>query len=190
MAEAFAAIGIAASIAKLTEYGVTLIAEAQEFYESASVAREENIELEEVIRYIKNLSEDISAASPLASSAGPLSSNERALIKLAKDSKSLCNQLIEILQDLKVGDEARFRKLACLRQAMRSARKKKDIEKLEARLRKIQDEATKRMVYILKYIVRTLYLLVLSYELGMAMLALSRRLNVVAKRTNGTRHLG
>jgi hypothetical protein len=82
MAEAFAAIGVAASIVQLTQYGVTLITEAREFYESASGAKDENIELEEVIRHIINLNEDITATSQ-TSKAGSLSSDENALLKQA-----------------------------------------------------------------------------------------------------------
>jgi hypothetical protein len=57
MAEAFAAVGAAANIVQLTQYGVTLITEAREYYEFASGAKGENIELEKVIWHIKDLTE-------------------------------------------------------------------------------------------------------------------------------------
>ncbi|KAF8242250.1 hypothetical protein K440DRAFT_617787 [Wilcoxina mikolae CBS 423.85] len=91
MAEAFATIGIAASIAQLTDYSISIIAGALEYYESASGAKEENIELEEVIQHIKDLSEGIIAASYPTSSADSLSSDERKLLELAEASKPLCN---------------------------------------------------------------------------------------------------
>jgi hypothetical protein len=107
--------------------------------------------------------------------------------KLAKASRPLCNQLLEILQDLKVPGKSRFRKLTSLRQAIRSVRKKKDIKDLEMRLRKIQDEATRRMMYILKYTVHTLYFLVLMFWVRNDHASLH---SALAKQANGTRQMG
>ncbi|KAF8545142.1 hypothetical protein BDD12DRAFT_800766 [Trichophaea hybrida] len=129
MAEAFAAIGIAASIAQLTDYSISLFAGAREYYKSASEAKKE---LEEVIQDIKDLSEGIIAASYPTSLTGSLSPDEEKLLKLAEEISN--------------GDP--FRKLSSLRQAIRSVRQKKEIEDLELRLHRIQDQ---RMLHNLKY---------------------------------------
>ena len=160
MAEAFAVIGFAANIAQLAGYCIRLISEAQEVYDSA--ATEENIELAEVIRVVKTLSQEIAEPAPQSSSQAKSLSTDNEVRELANSSIELSNQLLEILDDLRIRDDARFRKLESLRQAIRGTRKKRAIETLEKRLRRIQDAASQRMLKNLRNVVRIQYILLLT----------------------------
>lgn len=133
MAEAFAALSIAANIAQLVDYARQFVSGGKEIYNSLDGARNEHQALKIVIEDIKNLSEEL---QPAQINYRP-SVDEIAFRKLAAECGPLADQLLATLKDLEVAKDARFRGLQTIRQIIRSASKKKDIEELQHRVTSI-----------------------------------------------------
>jgi hypothetical protein len=130
MAEAFVALSIAANIAQFVDYARKLISSGKEIYNSVDGARDEHQALRIIVEDIKNLSDE---ATP-ADSNSQLLPDETALRKLAAECEPLADTLLALLKDLEVPSDARFRGLHTVRQTIRSAAKKKDIQDLQRRL--------------------------------------------------------
>ncbi|KAN0101586.1 hypothetical protein V8E51_012096 [Hyaloscypha variabilis] len=135
MAEAFAALGIAANIAQFVDYARQLISGGKEIYSSLDGARDEHKALKVIIDDVKNLAYDYQpiTAKP---SPQPSSPDEIAFRKLAAECEPLADKLLAILKDLEVPNNTRFRGLQTVRQTIRGAAKRRDIQEL---LRRITD---------------------------------------------------
>lgn len=127
MAEAFVALGIAANIAQFIDIAKGLIRDGKEIYHSLHGARDGHHALRLVIEDIKDLNDELKPAK----SKSNLSIDEKAIRRLAEECEPLAEQLLNILKDLQVPDDTRFRVLETVRQTFRSASKKKKIEELE-----------------------------------------------------------
>jgi molecular chaperone GrpE (heat shock protein) len=135
MAEAFAALGIAANIAQFICYGLQLVTKGKQAYDSLHGAPDEYRELEIIIQDAKNLAKELKMdSSPYSSSAPRLPSDQKAIRQLAAECQPLADTLLRILEDLKVSKDARFRGIDTVKQTVRSAMKKKDIQELKQRL--------------------------------------------------------
>jgi chromosome segregation ATPase len=127
MAEAFVVLGIAANIAQFIGYGLQLLSDGKEIYNSLHGERDEHHVLEAIVEDIRNLSNE---AKPLSAQ----SEDEIALRKLATECDLLADRLTAILNDLKVPKDTRFRRLKTVQQTIRSAAKKRDIQDLKRKL--------------------------------------------------------
>lgn len=133
MAEAFAALSIAANIAQFVVYAKQLLSGAKEIYNSLEGATDEHQALKVIIEDIRQLSDE-TTPPPLGPRA---SDDEKALLILARQCKPVTDTVLEILKDLEVPRNARFRRWQSLRQTFRSAAKKKKIRELQGTLEKI-----------------------------------------------------
>ncbi|PMD63535.1 uncharacterized protein K444DRAFT_626616 [Hyaloscypha bicolor E] len=127
MAEPFTVLSIAANIAQFLGYGLQLLSDGKEMYNSLHGALDEYHELEAIIEDIRNISNETKHLS--GHSIG-----ENTIRKLAAECMPLAEKLLGILNDLKVPNDARFRGLKTLHQTFRSAGKKKEIQILKHRL--------------------------------------------------------
>lgn len=127
MAEPFAVLSIAANIAQFLGYGLQLLSDGKERYNSLHGALDEYHELEAIIEDIRNISDETKQLSGH-------SVDENTVRKLAAECTPLAEKLLGILNDLKVPNETRFRGLKTLHQTFRSAGKKKEIQILKHRL--------------------------------------------------------
>lgn len=150
MAEVFALVGLAANIAQFVEYSMVLISKVKEIYRSAEGAGKENLEIEMVVRDISNLGANIAAAAHQAGPRTKLSEDEKAIHDLAGSSKDIADRLLMSIRALKIGDDSHHRKLMSLRLAFRSIQKRKEVEELEKRLRRVQEQLSRRMIKTLK----------------------------------------
>ena len=150
MAEAYALIGLAANIAQFVEYSTVLISKVKEIYRSAEGAGKENLEIEMVVQDISNLGANIAVAAHQASSRTKLSEDEKAIHDLAGSSKDIADRLLMSIRALKIRDDSHHRKLMSLRLAFRSIQKRKEVEELEKRLRRVQEQLNRRMIKTLK----------------------------------------
>jgi hypothetical protein len=146
MAEAFAALGIAANIAQFLEYTRQLISGGKEIYSSLQGARDEHQALKLIIDDIKNLNQE---SQPANSSAQP-STDEIGFRKLAAECEPLADKLLAILKDLEVPNDVRFRGLQTVRQTFRGAGKKKDIQDLQRRIADIDVRLRERASMMLR----------------------------------------
>jgi len=149
MAEAFAALSIAANIAQFVGYGLQLFSDGKEAYNSLHGAKDEHHELEVVITDIKSLCEEVKD-NPVRPE---ISSDEKAFRQLALECGPLADKLRAILDDLKVSKDARFRLPETVRQTIKSSAKKKDIQRLQKRLLDIDVRLRARALEMLqKYV--------------------------------------
>jgi hypothetical protein len=140
MAEALAALSIAANIAQFVDYARKLISHSKEIYSSLSGSLDEHQALKLIIDDIKNLAHE----SQPASSGQPSSADEVGFRKLAAECELLADKLLAILKDLEVKNDGRFRALQTVRQTFRGAVKKKDIQDLQKRLADIDARMRER----------------------------------------------
>jgi hypothetical protein len=130
MAEAFAALSIAANIAQFVDIAKRLVVSGKEVYNSLDGARDEHQALKVIIEDIKSANDE---SLPTNSTAN-LSTDQVRFRKLAAECEPLADKLLAILKDLEVAPDARFRGLQTMRQTIRGAAKKKDIQDLQRRL--------------------------------------------------------
>jgi hypothetical protein len=145
MAEAFAALSIAANVAQFVDYARQLVSGGKEIYNSLEGARQEHQALKIIIEDIKNLSDETKPTQSISHA----SADEKALLKIAAECEPLADKLLTILKDLEVPNDARFRKIQAFRQTFRSAAKKKDIQDLQQRLASIDVRLRERASRIL-----------------------------------------
>ena len=146
MAEAFAALSIAANIAQFLDYARQLVSGGKEIYNSHHGARDEHQALKVIIDDIKNLSHE---SQPVNPSPQP-SPDEIGFRRLAAESEPLADKLLAILNDLEVPNDARFRGLQTMRQTFRAAAKKKDIQDLQRRIADIDVRLRERASRMLR----------------------------------------
>jgi hypothetical protein len=128
MAEAFAVLSIAANVAQFVDYATQLASGGKEIYNSLDGARSEHQALKLIINDIKNLNHESQPANATFSPDGI------RFRKLAAECEPLADKLLAILKDLEIPNDARFRGLQTVRQTIRGAAKKKDIQDLQRRL--------------------------------------------------------
>ncbi|KAI9733107.1 MAG: hypothetical protein M1834_003654 [Cirrosporium novae-zelandiae] len=151
MAEAFVALGIAANIAQFVGYGIQLISEGKEKYDSVNGTRDKDHELKITVQSIKTFSYELkTTASRPGVSTRRDSSDERAIQQLAEECQLLADDLLRVLNDLKVSKDVRFRGLQTVRQMIRSVRKRKDIRKLKTKLLNIDKQLRDKVFSMLQ----------------------------------------
>lgn len=153
MAE-LAALGLASNIVQFVDFGIKLFSEARDIYESAQDGREEDLELETVTVDLKGFARSLHTRgkpSPGNSRPKKLSADELALQKLAISCEKLANELLKLLDDLKVKGQQN-RKWKSFKAALRHVRKEDKINKLEERLEKFQRQITTHLVGILRFV--------------------------------------
>ena len=151
MLDPFSALSLAAAVVQFVDFGTRLMSKGKEIYQSADGSSAENIELEVIYEDLKSLSEKLKAtADPISLSRGCL--EERALGKLAATCKSVADELLTTLRDLRVA-EGPHRKWSSFRKALKTIWKKEKIEELKSRLEGLRDELSIQFLAILRYVV-------------------------------------
>lgn len=128
------ALGLASNIVQFIDFTSKLISESHKLYVSASGAKEENLELESLARNLQQLAEQASPPA-VAQNTKSLSKEEETLRDLSKQCSEVSDELLSVLQSLKVkGDHKKWKSF---HQALRSVWKKGDIDALQLRLDRI-----------------------------------------------------
>jgi hypothetical protein len=100
-----AALGLASNVVQFVDFGLKLFSEAHELYKSTQGSRNEDLELESITLDLKRLAQNLhSTAKPSPGHSRPrkLSEDEATLQKLAIGCEELANELLKLLDDLKV----------------------------------------------------------------------------------------
>jgi len=144
MVEAFIALGVAANIAQFIGLSVATISTGKEIYDSIHGSRKAYDELEEMVTSMKSLHNGViqalrgvqSSLGELAALIRPLSEAEIIIFKLAERCEPISKEILQILEDLKVPQQARGlnRAIQTAKQTLRHTRQKKDIKELQERL--------------------------------------------------------
>ncbi|KAF2441831.1 hypothetical protein P171DRAFT_465451 [Karstenula rhodostoma CBS 690.94] len=140
----FSALGIAANVVQFIEFGSKLVSESHEIYKSATGTSTGIVELEmiytDLIKFTKSLQ------TPNNSSQTP---EEESLRQLAASCLTVANELLNIINALKVNADGHHRKWRSFRQAMKSTWKQTDIDNLQKRLADFRGQLTVRLLGIL-----------------------------------------
>jgi DNA repair exonuclease SbcCD ATPase subunit len=147
MAE-LAAIGLAGNIVQFVDFGFKLSRDFKELYQSAEGGKAKHLELEDLMTDLESL------CQKLQKTTGPATQDDEELRDLARACAKLARELLAMLEKVKVNKE-RNPKLASLKQALKNIWKDKDISALEERLGRYREQLNQRLVYILRYVLRT-----------------------------------
>jgi N-terminal domain on NACHT_NTPase and P-loop NTPases len=145
----FSALTVASCVVQFVDFSSKLVAGFRELYRSAG-ALAENVDLEEVTEDLSNLSEKLTTAAHPRTYTNSTSKDELALQKLAGSCKEVANELLSLLQDLKV--QGTHQKWQSFRQALRSIHKKDKIEYFKNRLEKLQNQLNSRLLAIMRFL--------------------------------------
>lgn len=146
--EALAAISLTGNVLQFIQYAAHLLSTGSEVYRSSTGSSQKNHELENIYEKLNNFITTLQsqeAAVPISRGRGfPIDVHRTgdhehisALSDLARDCGDICNQLLEMIRKLKVGD-GRWRRFRSLRAALEAAWDGKRIAELESRLDRFQ----------------------------------------------------
>ena len=148
MLDPFTSLSLASAIIQLVDFSSKLVNKSTEIYRSSAL--QENVELEKVAEDLKRLNANLLPKSPPSGfHAKPVSEDERALTQLAAQSKAISDELIAILQDLKV--RCPHQKWQSFRQALKCVRKKNKVHALETNLKNLQENINGHLLKIMRY---------------------------------------
>ncbi|MCJ1396255.1 hypothetical protein MMC18_009144 [Xylographa bjoerkii] len=135
MLDPFTALSLASTVVQFVDFGSKLIKEGSELYHSAGGALSVNAELEKITLDLKEVTKKLETASPGTKSTEN-TKESKALRSLAKSCSEAADELLEVLEDLKV--KGTNRQWQSLRQALRTSHKKDKIREIEKKLDKLQ----------------------------------------------------
>ena len=149
MLDPFTSLSLASAVIQLVDFSSKLLSKGTELYRS--IALSEHIELERIATDLNSLNANL-LSTPLqpGSFAKPLSDDEEALKQLAARSKTISDELIAALQELKV--RSPHQKWQSFQQALKSVRKKEKISALKKALDELQGNINARLLNILRFV--------------------------------------
>ena len=144
----FSALGLASNICQLLDLGGKLVSGTVQLYRSVDGASSINSELQSITEDLTRLCSSLTQPESLIDGQHATQS-EMALIPLSVSCKELGEQLLSVLDSLKV--KARHQRFESFRQALKSEWKKKVIQSYEERLRSYRSEIVVHLMEILRY---------------------------------------
>jgi hypothetical protein len=155
MLEPLSALSLAGSIVQFVDFGLKVVSESRQRYRSATGALPENLTLEIVVADLSTISESL--ASHASEQPGVRTRQtwnqgreDKALRELAARCKELADELLDILEDLKV--KGPHRRWESCRQAFRSMVKRERIRDMEKRLEQIRAQLNIRLAAMMEYV--------------------------------------
>ena len=145
MLDPLTAISLASAVVQFVDFSIKLVSAGHELYDKGSLSHHD--EIEQISQDLSTLAEDLGASRP--PSAKQPSEDEVALQKLAGSCKELANEMIAVLQTLKV--QKTNSGLESVRTALRGMRKKRKIVNIEKRLVGFRNELTLHLTAILRF---------------------------------------
>ena len=157
MLDPLTALSLASAIVQFVDFGIKLVSEGVELYEKGSLTDHDELELatEDLTKLSGNIIITTRRGQGHAVAAtSRLSKEEDALLKLASSCEDIGRQLLHLLEGLKVpkSNHTLENRLASLRQAIRSARKKDQIYGLEKRLSRMQSQLSIHILTLLRHL--------------------------------------
>jgi len=144
MLDPLSAVSLAAAILQFVDFGSKFIVSGYEIYRSADGATEENLDIEHLTLMIHEFQERFSP------SPNPLTRSGQELQKLAQECSNVAEDLLALLDKLKVKDKGTFRTWDAIRQSCRLAWKKGEIAKKEKLLNNISTQVNSRLLYMIR----------------------------------------
>lgn len=140
-------IGLASPIVQSVDFSSKLVSETKGLYHSAEGSSTQNEEHQEVTQDLRELCKNLSSPQGWAPSDRP-STNELALLELSGSCKVVADELVVVLEKLKV--KSSHEKWGSFKMALKGAMKKEKIESIRGRLERIQSQLQIRLTGILR----------------------------------------
>jgi len=155
MLDPLTSLSVASSVVQFVDFAIKLLSDGAELYEKGTLANHDELEL--VTKDLTRLTDDIisttqSGQTQYRGAEQPPSKDEVALLELAASCQKIGEQLLALLESLKVqkSGNALENGLTSFRKAVRSAKKKGQIQNLEKRLKKMQDQLSISILALLR----------------------------------------
>lgn len=152
MLEPFTALSLAASVVQFVDFGSKLLIEGYGVYQSADGASRKHREIEHLTSDLKVLSGRLAAT--YSSGTATLSADEVALQELGGQSRDLAQELLDLLEDLKVKTTGVLRSWDTVKQTFRKVGKADKIEKMQKRLDRIRSQVNTLLLRIIRCVRR------------------------------------
>ena len=140
--DSFTAIGLAANVIQLVDFGARLLSGAHEIYHSTTGQLVEHVELLDIAESLSRLSENI-----LPALLDPQSryTDEKEIRSIAVAAKAVADELVAVIQNLKLTDGPK-RKWRSFRQALATLWNKDKIENLQSRLERLRSQLSTQIL--------------------------------------------
>ena len=136
MAEPLAVFGIAANVIQFLEFGGTLFSASQQIYRHGTI--KDHIDIKLIAKDLHGIATGLRDPVHQVSGNQALSDDETSLYELATQCQSICDELCEVLEKLKV--QAKNTKLGSFKAAMKIIWKKEQVQSLQKRMDGIRQE--------------------------------------------------
>lgn len=143
----FTAIGLAGNIVQFVDYSSKLISSTYEIYKSSTGSAANHVHLDEIATRLLELTQPLQEPHSTQLSSHELSP---ALQKLMREC---CQDAQELLDLVKALGAKKGSKWSSFRQAIKSAWKKEQIDRLEERLKDHRNEIAFHLVAMLRYVI-------------------------------------
>jgi len=144
----FSALGVAGNIVQFLDFGSKLVSKGREIYSSADGSSITNVELEIISQDLHEITDSLASTPPFNSiQISNLGDDE--MRRLATSCKTVAEQLLGVVRDLKVDETCKHRRWKSFRQALKSVWKDGDIQSLQDRLDGFRGQLTIRLITIL-----------------------------------------
>ena len=158
MLDPLTAISLASAIVQFVDFGSKVVRGACEIYNSTDGALQENADLEDKTLRISQLNDKILQPSNIASSSEAIFSEERKLDELASISKVVARELLSLLHDFRgVRRSGSHHKWQSFHKAVSAQTpwNKEKVQRLESKLKGLQEEISCYLVVMMRYVLRT-----------------------------------
>jgi len=146
--EAFAALSLSASIVQFVEFGSKLLNESRQVSKSATGASKEHENLQSLADGLQRVLQELATSSASLSELENVSETEMELDSLAKECRSVANELRTLLGKIKRGN-ANTRRASIL-QAIRFVWSESNIDAIKIQLERLQIRLTFCLTNIIK----------------------------------------
>jgi hypothetical protein len=136
MIDPLAALGLAGNIVQFVDFSYNLFCESKALYNSGSGATADNVVIETIVKDLNILNDRLTVPSSPGAIPDPIRS-------LAGQCKDVARDLLEVIESIQVkGPHKRWKSFV---QALRSVRKKEEIEALVRRMERLRGEMQFRL---------------------------------------------
>lgn len=149
MLDPLSALSLAAVIVQFVDFGSRILVSGYETYHDQHGTTQERFDLEEVTQDLFKFQNQL--ATP-ANAKEKETVDMRVLQQLATKCRDLADDLLRLLDDLKVQESGLLRTWDSFRQACRARAKKGEIARLEKLLKVIGEQVNARLIYMIRYV--------------------------------------
>lgn len=149
MLDPLTALSLAGNIIQFVDFSTKLVVKGREQYKSADGASVGDAELEAIAKDLQGVNHRLTSSLQIAH-ARTLTASDEALHKLSEQCSSVAEELIHILDKLKVHGTSN-RRWKSFRKALKSLMKKEEVDAIAKRLQHFRDELNIHILVSMRY---------------------------------------